>query len=560
MVKKISVLLITTISIFLIIPLLSAAEDSTYVLSNSQNWKDVYSSLLYSSLEGIQANFLTSTQHGTIILDEIKKANSILVISSKDTPYVYNYLDIINSRGFEASEEIKTDSANLELINEIPDMTNFVIVGDSYGYNAIAVAPYAVQKNSWVFFANNININEIDSILSTRNLGEVLIYGYVDKEVRDTLAKYNPKIIDTKNRFDDNIEIVKEYLEISPTEQVLLTNGEFIEKELMDGKNPTLFTGNQNVPDQIRDYLKDSTIEIGVLIGNDLIGAATNIKETAGINVMVKFARGARSQAQGVAAVEGLDLFPLPIPTMSIEVSSIKYNIATSKLEVTYKSNSNIPVYFKGTITIGGNVIQDSEAIFIAPGNYKTVTYEIENLPEDLTAKIFTIYGESEKSLDQIFEQTIDVSRVEILDNCQIDIISAKYNKQNKEFKINIKNIAQVDCWINLEISDLNIGYEQVTIGTKEESKIYAGKSKTILIAQELTDEDIAQNPIVTINAQFGEREDGLVKSLTKNLPLTTERFGMLTYLIIVIVVLIVVLIIIILILKKRKEKEEEGY
>ena len=37
-----------------------------------------------------------------------------------------------------------------------------------------------------------------------------------------------------------------------------------------------LFTGRENVPDQIKEYLKNSDISVGVLIGNELVGAATN--------------------------------------------------------------------------------------------------------------------------------------------------------------------------------------------------------------------------------------------------------------------------------------------
>jgi hypothetical protein len=90
-------------------------------------------------------------------------------------------------------------------------------------------------NRAWVFFADRTNVDEIDSILGLREVDEVLIYGFVDREVEETLAKYNPEVIDTGDRFKDNIEIVEKYLEIKQTEQVLLTNGEFIEKELMLG-------------------------------------------------------------------------------------------------------------------------------------------------------------------------------------------------------------------------------------------------------------------------------------------------------------------------------------
>ena len=311
-----------------------AAEDFTHIISNSEDWKDVYSAIQYANLKGVGSDFLVSTRHGTTILNEIKKDNKIRVLTSKKSPYVFNYPDLIKSKGFSDADEIIAENFNLKLIEDLEEISNFIIIDDSYGFSAIAVAPYASLTKSWVFFANSLNIFEIDSILSKRNVDKILIYGYTDREVRETLAKYNPEIINKEDRFQNNIEIVKKYLELKPTKQVILSNGEFIEKEIMKGIEPILFTGKENVPDQIRDYLKNSEIEVGVLIGNDLVGAATNIRRTTGISVMVKFARSARGQTGGVAAVEGLDLFPVPTPSISLALHSIKYNKASSQLEV----------------------------------------------------------------------------------------------------------------------------------------------------------------------------------------------------------------------------------
>ena len=56
----------------------------------------------------------------------------------------------------------------------------------------------------------------------------------------------------------------------------------------MGGESPILFTGKENVPDKIRDYIKSSQIEIGVLIGNDLVLRYHEMKplfERCGFNV-----------------------------------------------------------------------------------------------------------------------------------------------------------------------------------------------------------------------------------------------------------------------------------
>ena len=81
------------------------------------------------------------------------------------------------------------------------NIRNFIVVGDSYGYNSMAVVAYALATNSWVFLANRANIDEIDSILEGRRVDKLLLYGYVDSEVTETLLKYNPEIINSGDRF-----------------------------------------------------------------------------------------------------------------------------------------------------------------------------------------------------------------------------------------------------------------------------------------------------------------------------------------------------------------------
>jgi len=540
-----------------------AAENFTHIISNSEDWKDVYSSIQYANLKGVGSDFLVSTKHGTMILSEIALNNKIRVMSSKKYPYVFNYPDLIRSKGFAGADEIIAENLNLRLIEDLGEINNFIIVDDSYGFNAIAVAPYAAITHSWVFFANNLNIFEIDSILSNRDIKKIIIYGYTPREVRDTLSKYNPEIINKEDKFQNNIEIVKKYLEIMPTKQVALSNGEFIEKEIMDGTEPVLFTGKENVPDQIRDYLKNSEIKIGILIGNDLVGAATNIRRTTGISVMVKFARSARDPGEGVTAVEGLDLFPVPKPSISLSLDSVKYNKASSQLEVTYKSESNLPVYFKGTITLISSIettkVGDLESVLISPGNFKTVIYPLEIPPsENLSAEVYTLFGEEKSSLDRILEGKLSVEVINVLDRCKLNqenIKSVKYNKQNKAFLIKIKNLEEIDCWADLEIENLIVDSSPITIGTENSVKIPSKKTATITLKEVLINEDLEKNPSVNLIVYSGEKENSLVHAFKGNYPLKIEILSTLTYAIIVLIA-ISLIIIIIIIVKKRREKD----
>ncbi len=542
----------------------SAQQSFTHIISNSEDWKDVYSTMMYAKFENVGGDFLVSTKHGPLLMTGISKDNYIRVISSKESPFVLNYDGDLKSAGFKNADEVKVDSANLELISNLPDINNFVIVGSTYGYNAIAVAPYAVIDRAWVFFADRANIAEIDSFLSTKKPKEVIIYGFVDREVKGTLSKYNPKVIDTGDRFKDNIEITKKYLEINPTKQVLLSNGEFIENELMSGSGPILFTGKQNVPDQIRDYIKNSDIQVGVLIGADLVGTATNIRRSTGISVIVKFARGARAPTGAIASVEGLDLFYLPIPIMDLELHSAKYNKASSQLELTYKSNSNIPIFFKGTLTpkteSGEKTrIGDVEPIFIAPNDYKTMSYSDLDLTGDsILLGVFTLFGDAPTSLEKVLEKNINVEIVNVLDNCDIEIQKVKYSKPKQSFYLTIKNKVNYDCWVDAELKKVIVDNTGKTFGSEGSVNILKEKSSNIVIKQEMTDQDLQKNQFVNVAAYYGEREDGLVKMLQGKFPLSIETISFAAIGLISFVLIIIAAIIILFIVWKRRKDEED--
>lgn len=535
------------------------AED--YVVSNSADWQDVYSAVLYANLRGLNSDFLVSTSHGPTLLDGINKNNDLIIVSSKDNPLVFNYPSLARSKGFNSVEEIEVSSANLELIRELPNIRNFIVVGDAYGYNSMAVVAYSLATDSWVFLANRGNIDEIDSILQGR-ADKIILYGYVDSEVTETLSKYNPEIINTGDRFQDNIEIVKKYSTVGSINQIILSNGEFIEKEIMQGKNTMLFTGRENVPPKIAEYIKSSEIEIGVLIGNELIGAATNIRQSTGINVMVKFARSARERTSGVSPVEGLDLFYIPVPNLNILVYSIKYNKASSRLEITYKSDSNMPAYLRGTITIitpsGPIRVGDLEEVFIAPGDFKTVVYEgVVISGEEASAEVYVLYGESPASLDRVLQGTYEIEMVNIIDRCELDIKWLKYNKQENSFVVKLKNKVSVECWASVELKDIVINRITQTIGTEESEKLLPKRSKRIYMYEILTESDLTKNNFIKVVSYYGERRDSLVNTKEVRMELNYQRFNFLTY-IIFILIFVILIFILFFIIARRRDKDDD--
>ena len=530
------------------------------IIVNSEDWRDVYSAMLYGSLEGIPTNFLVSARHGTLILNAIQKATPIRAFSSRRYPFLIGYESILESRGYSA-EEFVYDNFNLELA-ELLDISNFIIIDDSYGYNAISVAPYAVASESFVLFADRTNIRQVDSFLSGRVVNNIIIYGHVDREVRNTLQKYNPEVINKDgDRFYNNIEIVKKYQEIKHSKQAVLTNGEFIEKEIMSGVEPVLFIGTNNVPDSIREYIQGSEIDIGVLIGNELVGTATYIRRNVGISVFVKFAQGAREPAGAISQVEALDMFYLPTYILNIEVESIKYNKATNMLEISIRNTEDQAVYFKGTYSLTDSAgftqrVGDISPIFLDGNELKTITYEVEPMAEGkIIGEVYIIYGESKGSMEKVIDTTFEIETVEILDECDIKINSLVYDKRGKRFYVEIENIADVTCYADVELVDVLLDGELKNLGSVDIVEIKPGKKAKSRIKAALEEEDIEDNEIIKGKVHYGERKNALIKIKEFQFELVLKGIDYWTFTL----VLVIITLLILIYLKRRKKKKEEG-
>jgi len=522
------------------------------VISNSADWRDVYSTMLYASLIDKQPGlFLTSAKHGTILLYSIPKTtNGTLIVSSRSQPYTINYKAVMESQGYTDIEELVTNTANLDLAKRLTrdnGIKKFIIVDDGYGYNALSAASYAVTDKYYVLFANDRNIGAIDSFLASITPEKILIFGQVDETVKTRLAKYNPETINQGDRFDNNIEMVKRYLSVKPSKQIVMSNGEFIESSIMSGDNPVIFIGKGTVPTQVVDYIKNTDIQVAVLIGNELINSATAIRRQLGISVFVKFAQGSRTPTGPIATVEDLDKFPMPTYAVDLGIYSIMYNQATNSLWVTYKNKAGIGAYLKGTITLTSGterqVVGDQAPIFIDKNQYKTITYDVVLNGANITANVYTLFGEGKQSLENVLEAQLQVERVDILDNASINITDVAYDKKHQRFIVTLENIGVVDSYASVEVTDLYINGEYITVSSPQAVLIKPGKKVEVPLDVQMSDADITNNPIVKIKGYYGERENSLIRTIYGEYAFKFTSVDYVTYGLIVLIIIILLLI-----------------
>ena len=503
----------------MIIPVVTAKE---YVVTNSDNWKDIYSGAIYAQLQGKDYKYLISDKHSSKIAGYFQEEDTVTVIESDKLPFIINYADILKGYGFDATN-IKESSNTLNLhLAELSNTNSFILIDSSYGYDAVSVTPYAKLTKSYVLFADRKNIDEILQLFGKKSPQKIVIYGDVDAEVKEALLPYAPDMINKGSRYDNNIEIVQKYMQIKPTDQLILSSGEILEEGTLAAEHPILFIGKDIVPDKIVSYVKNRGIKYTILIGNELTKPARQLKELTGVAVFIKFAQGRPILGTDSTKVEGLDMYYLPSYERNISLTGVRYNLATQTIDVALQNNKDLKTYLRTTVSIfaGQERIQtagDEQIVILEEDDRRGFSYPADlsqALAENkkLDANIYTIFGEAANFMDRELNQRVPLTIVDKKDNCEMEIKGVKFDSEIQRILISVENTGQADCFVDANIADMVISDETTTAALADIVFIEKGNSTELKIKQRMDAVDLEDNKEVHARVYFGEEKDFLFK------------------------------------------------
>ena len=556
----------TILLLFMLLILASTAAAKEYVIINSDNWKDIYSGAVYAQLEKKDFKFLISEKHSSKITGLLRKDDKITVIESNKLPFVLDYAGVLERYGFNA-DTIKAsgNTLNIQLAAQAPT-SSFIIIDPAYGYDAVSVAPFARVTNSYVLFADKGSIDNILGLFQRKPPQRLMIYGDVDKELIDLLYKYRPEIINVGSRYDNNIEIVKRYRQIKPTDQITVSSGEILEEGTLAANYPLLFIGKEVVPDSIIQYVKNSGIDYAVLIGNELTRPAKQLKDLTGTTVFVKFAQGRPVLGEDSTKVEGLDLFYLPSYKREIELSGVRYNLATRTIDVALQNKKDLKTYLKTTVSVhsGEQRIQTTgdQNIEILEGDDRKgfsypsdLSYYLAENP-NLEATIYTTYGEAPNFMDLELNKKVPLQVIDKEDLCEMKIKGVKFDSEIQRLIITAENTGPVNCHADAIIADMIISDETITATMGEPVLVEKTATAELKIKQRMDAVDIEDNKEVHAKLYYGEDPNFLFKKTEGMFKLEILGAGKTSsnnYILIGVIAVILLIAIILYFIKKRK-------
>jgi len=500
--------------------LLSISVTADMIIANSASWQNVYSAGMYAALEGHEFRFLNSQPHSETIQQEIPKHKKITVIESDTIPYVKNYANILQKSGYDANTIlIPENQGSFDLAKRL-NAQNYIIVDPTYGYDAISVTPYATHSRSFVLFADNENINEVSQWLQLMDVQSMIIYGTVDDSVVQVLTPYNPQIINEGNRFKNNIAISERLRQETNTEQAILTNGEFLEQDFFnsDVKQPLIFIGRDNPPEESLAYLARTHYKSLVVIGNDLISSANAIKESVGIPLFIKFAKGTTGDG-GFKEVQALDMYPVPQLALELTIDNLRYNTALKQVELIVENKEAAKTYLQNNLVIKVDdqpvlTVGDEELQLIDDLEVKGYTYDAdltEHLDGKIKVDVFTIYGANEEELERAIKDTLSLEIVSEGDLCELELIDIAYDADTQRIEVTVKS--DEPCYTRIRMPSIIIDDEETTIESEVEQ---IDGTSTIIIKQRMDEVDLADNVNVLVEARHGTRAE-LLSQVTRD-------------------------------------------
>jgi hypothetical protein len=548
------------IVLFLALALANAAQAEVVVI-NSQDWMDVYSGMLYAATIGDSVLFLTNKRYATVLNEVMPAREPVLLFESERVPYKVNLAGTLRKQAHETKVVYTSGGRglNLKLAAEV-NATNFVLVDPTYGFNAVAAAPYALRMHGFVLFVDAQNADQVVAFLATRpQLDEVLVYGAIADRVQERLARFSPEVINTGNRYRDNAAIMRKYFARAPlVDQAVLTSGEFLESQVVGGA-PVILIGKERVLNDTIAVVRESNLGTAIVIGNDLTRGAKQLKDATGVSTFVKVGQGIPQGVSEYEPIKALDMFFLPSLVIEMDLGAVRYNALEKVLEVVYR-NRGSRAFFSGTISVlvDGETVQtlgDIQPQHLERNETRGFRYAVD-LTEaiaggrSMTADVFTTYGESIDSMDRAIAAQVDVSVSTAEDPCALELGKVTFDERTQRISVVLENAADVDCYASVALQDVLID-DRAEIVQFPQGVVPAGSSAKFKLKQRMTPVDLEDNPTVHARVFYGANDGLLFKVLDQTVPFTLA--GEYTAIIIAsVIVLLVGLVVVLLVMLKR--------
>ncbi|MGM5480850.1 MAG: hypothetical protein ACQESE_00400 [Nanobdellota archaeon] len=541
----------------------SQASAVDIAVANSEDWKDVYSVMMMSSLEG-QRGFFLNSDSITGFTKVISERDTIQVYES-NTPYINNLESQLSSVNYDAELVRESSQLNLDLD---PQTGNYYVISADNPRISVSLAPLALKENAWVLIVDNENVAQVAGRLE--NADSVTAVGNFKRSVLEEIEDTFTERINNDDLFKDSQDIATRF---GVEDSIVLADGSFIEVEFFNQKNPVLLSGHNKILDDTYTYLEENDIKSVVIVGNKLsvIGEQIRSSSNKSISVFIKFGQ---SDTSNTGTVYALTMFPLPKPKIALTVEKAMYDPEEEQLIARFKNLGTAGIYELSTIAIKNGEQElasasDDEVRYLAAGEVLPVPFNISLSPEDITnetkVEFYTSFGVYPSQLDTFLTMenkfgppfSIPLSFEDLEDDgTKIELEDAAYYKGLNRVGVTLLNNGSEKAYVSVKVHDIIINGLEETL--YKNGEIAPGQSKTLYMPVSLDKVDIEENDQFSLVVMYGADENLMLKNIRADYPFKVVA-GLSTTLIIIVIVILLLIVGGLFYFKKKKPSEKGG-
>ncbi len=539
---------------------------SKVVLINSQDWKDVYGGILYANYYGYNV-FYTNSPNPAGLFNILPK-DEIVLVESKSKPFISNLEAQLKAKNYIITNKIEVSNGDIELKpDSISD--SYLIVEEDYPYLSIPAGAYAKATNSWVLIVNDDNLDDVVKLVS--NAKKVILVGKFKRNIYEALKPYATEEITGNSKYEIAKEIGDKFMDVKPTKNLIITEGKYLERELLYGSAPVLFVGTNFLPKETKDFIFQHNIKTVVAIGSQLTYVGEKIREVTNKKVAV-FVKFGQSTPGINPSIYALSFFPLPVPKIGLSVVEAVYDPSQKKLLIHFKNTGETGVYEFTTFRVvdeeGKEVASggDEDTIFLGLGEELWRSYDvtISDFTKNLSVEVYTSYGEDPENMISYLTESgkfgpplsLPLKIKEVKDSSQIEVLSVVYNKNAKAFIVKVKNTGNTKAVVVIKLIDVKIHGIKRSLSS-EPVTIRPGEEREVVIRADLDEADLLELYEVKLEADYGENTPVKFQVIKKNVEITS---GLMKYIIYGGVVLGIIVIIVLFLKIKGKRGQKKLY
>jgi hypothetical protein len=354
----------------------TAVAADTTVVANTKDWQSMYLISVYADSIGADFMFIQSLSDAEL-KTSLLGDDDVIVFESSTTPVIKNYLSFLSINGFSSVGEYRfLDAYDLqEYLYDQVEPDGIVLLGTDFGMEAIAVVPYALEKNYFPIFYTEDNFRFL--FRESRRV-DVVALGRVPIRVAEQLRPEQIIIGDPKETTNTITQLTVDELD---SQWGVITRIDEIDYESVRADLPVFVYFGEDYLTDTAGIIRNSGISNFEVIGGNTAEIAQELEAQSqrDLNLLLKFGRKITNFDGLEDSLLNVDTLELPFPFEFITLEAIEYHENMGLLTVTYKNEGNVETNVFSNVEYASIVLSDERAHPILPGDTKTIAYDFSN-------------------------------------------------------------------------------------------------------------------------------------------------------------------------------------